>query len=156
LVLVLQSRLSRFSSLEPYFCLRHQSALRRFVLHHQSLLLWDPCSYEQVHRALRRSVFPVRFLVVILIQPEQAPGGFCSFLHLGSQSPQSDCFPAPICSSKATPLFAVECQALVLIGTEPFNNSVSADFSVRSGEPMRRPGARALGLRINDWLPVQI
>jgi hypothetical protein len=31
-----------------------------------------------------------------------------------------------------------------------------ADFSVRSGEPMRRPGARSLGLGLHDWLLVQI
>jgi hypothetical protein len=54
------------------------------------------------------------------------------------------------------PLFAVECQALVLIGTEPFPNSVLADFSVRSSELMRWPGARALGLGLHDRLPVQI
>jgi hypothetical protein len=138
------------------FCLRRQSALRRSVLHRQGLPLRDPCSHEQVRRALHRSVFPVRFLVVILIQPEQAPGGFCSFLRLGSQLPQSDCFPGPIRSSKAMPLFAVECQALVLIGTEPFPNSVLADFSVRSSELMRWPGARALGLGLHDRLPVQI
>jgi hypothetical protein len=54
------------------------------------------------------------------------------------------------------PLFAVECQALVLIDTEPFPNSILADFSVRSGELMRRPGARALGLGLHDRLPVQI
>jgi hypothetical protein len=107
-------------------------------------------------RALRRSVSPVRFSVVILIQPEQAPGGLCSFLRLGSQSPQSDCFLGPICSSKATPLFAIEFHALVLIGTKPFPNSVSADFSVRSGEPMHRPRARALGLGLHDRLSVQI
>jgi hypothetical protein len=106
-----------------------------------------------VRRALRRSVFPVRFSVVILIQPEQAPGGFCLFLRLDSQSPQSDCFPSLIHSSKATPLFAVECQALVLIGMEPFPNSVLADFSVRSGEPMHRPGAHALGLGLHTRLP---
>jgi hypothetical protein len=138
------------------FCLRCQSALRRSVLHHQGLLLQDPCSHEQVCRELRRSVFPIRLSVVILIQPEQAPSGFSSFLCLGRQSPQSDYFPGPIRSSKATPLFAVECQALVLIGTEPFPNSVLADFFVRSGEPMRRPGARALELGLHDRLLVQI
>jgi hypothetical protein len=52
------------------------------------------------------------------------------------------------------PLFAVECQDLVLIGTEPFPNSVLADFSVCSGEPMRQPGARALKLGLHDRLPV--
>jgi hypothetical protein len=118
--------------------------------------LRDPCSHEQVRRALRRSIFPIRFSVVILIQPEQAPGGFCSFLRLDSQSPQSDCFPGPISSSKATPLFAVEGQAPILIDTEPFPNSVLADFSVRSGEPMRQPGACALGLGLHDRLLVQI
>jgi hypothetical protein len=30
------------------------------------------------------------------------------------------------------------------------------DFSVRSGEPMRRLGACALGLGLHAWLPVQI
>jgi hypothetical protein len=114
------------------------------------------CSREQVHRALRRSVFPVRFSVIILIQSEQAPAGFCSFLRLGSQSAQSDCFPSPIHSSKVTPLFAVDCQALVLICTEPFPNYVLANFSVRSGEPMCRPGARALRLGLHDRLLVQI
>jgi hypothetical protein len=109
-----------------------------------------------VHRGLHQSIFPVRFSVVILIQPEQAPGGFCSFLHLGSKLPQSDCFPSPIRSSKVTPLIAVECQALVLIGTEPFPNSVLADFSVRSGDPMRRPGACALELGLHYRLLVQI
>jgi hypothetical protein len=136
------------------FCLRCQSDLRQCVLHHQGLPLRDPCSHEQVRRALHRSVFPVRFSVIILIQPEQAPGGFYSFLRLGSQSPLFDCFPGPIRSSKATPLFAVECQDLVLIGTKPFPNSVLADFSVRSGEPMRQPGARALELGLHDQLPV--
>jgi hypothetical protein len=135
------------------FSLHRQSALHWSILHCQGLTLWDPCSREQVRRALRRSVFPVRFSVVILIQPEQAPGGFCLFLRLDSQSPQSDCFPSLIHSSKATPLFAVECQALVLIGMEPFPNSVLADFSVRSGEPMHRPGAHALGLGLHTRLP---
>jgi hypothetical protein len=64
--------------------------------------------------------------------------------------------PSLIHSSKVTPLFAVECQALVLIGTEPFPNFVLDDFSVRSGEPMDRPGARALGLGLHNRLPVQI
>jgi hypothetical protein len=64
--------------------------------------------------------------------------------------------PSLIHSSKVTPLFAVECQALVLIGTEPFPNSVLDDFSVCSGEPMDRPGARALGLGLHNRLPVQI
>jgi hypothetical protein len=31
-----------------------------------------------------------------------------------------------------------------------------ADFSIRSGEPMRWPGARALGLGLHARLPVQI
>jgi hypothetical protein len=31
-----------------------------------------------------------------------------------------------------------------------------ADFSVWSGEPMRQTGARALGLGLHAWLPVQI
>jgi hypothetical protein len=53
-------------------------------------------------------------------------------------------------------LFAVECQALVLIGIEPFPNSVLADFSVQSGEKMRWPGARALRLGLHDRLLVQI
>jgi hypothetical protein len=53
-------------------------------------------------------------------------------------------------------LFVVECQALVLIGTEPFPNSILANFFVQSGEPMRQPGARALGLGLHDRLLVQI
>jgi hypothetical protein len=85
-------------------------------------LLWDPCSHELVRRALRRSVFSVRFSVIILIQLEQAPDGFCSFLCLGNRSPQSNFFPSLIRSSKTMPLFAVECQTLVR--TEPFPNSV--------------------------------
>jgi hypothetical protein len=130
--------------------------MHRSLLHRQGLPLWDPCSCEQVRRALHRSVFPVRFSIVILIQPKQALGGFCLFLRLVSQSPQSNCFLGPIHSSKATPLFVVECQALVLIRTELFPNSVLADFSVRSGEPMCRPGPRALGLGLHAQLPVQI
>jgi hypothetical protein len=122
----------------------------------KGLPLRDPCSREQVHRALRRSVFPIRFSLVILIQLEQAPGGFYSFLCLDSQSTQSDCFLGLIRSSKVTPLFAVECQALVLISTEPFPNSILADFSVRSGEPMHKPGARALSLGLHARLLVQI
>jgi hypothetical protein len=51
-----------------------------------------------------------------------------------------------------TPLFAVECQALILINTEPFPNSVLADFSVQSGEPMCRSGARVLGLGLHTQL----
>jgi hypothetical protein len=49
-------------------------------------------------------------------------------------------------------LFAVECQALVLINAEPFPNSVLADFSVWSGESMRQSGARVLGLGLQNQL----